>query len=186
MPLLRIDFGSYGGKRAFARTIAFTLAAHLGGATRYQSFDPARVRRLIFVCKGNLCRSPFAGAVANSLGLSAISCGVDARAGNSADPLAMRIATEYGIDLSKHISTAIGDIQVHESDLIVGFEPWHIRTLPYFRGSEPCHQISLLGAWAHPPRLYIHDPYGTNERCFRRIFALIHQSVERLASRLLA
>jgi protein-tyrosine phosphatase len=186
MPLLRIDFGSYGGKRAFARTMAFTLAARSGFAYRYQTFDPARVHRLVFVCKGNICRSPFAGAVATRLGLSAISCGLDARKGASADPLAMTVAAEYGIDLSRHFSRAIGDILLTESDLIVGFEPWHVRTPTGSQGSEPGPQISLLGAWTHPPSLYIHDPYGTNERCFRRSFGLIQQAVERLASRLIA
>ncbi len=36
--------------------------------------DPATVRRLVFVCQGNICRSAFAEAAARRAGLRAASC----------------------------------------------------------------------------------------------------------------
>lgn len=37
--------------------------------------DVARTRRVVFVCTGNICRSPLAQALTEKHGISAVSCG---------------------------------------------------------------------------------------------------------------
>jgi len=179
-----LDFRERGGKRAFARTIYFDAIAKLGGARPYRRIEWSRVRRVVFVCKGNICRSPFAEAVARELGLTAVSCGIEARAGAPADARAVRSAAEHGIDLSSHRATPADRLRLEQHDLLVGFETWHLRHPACVSNATHAHQSTLLGAWARSPNLYIHDPYGTNRDCFRRCFLLIHRSVENLACRI--
>jgi protein-tyrosine phosphatase len=66
-------------------------------------------KAVLFVCLGNICRSPLAEAalraqaVANGLALTIDSAGTSAlHAGNPADPRAIAEAARHGIDLSAH------------------------------------------------------------------------------------
>jgi protein-tyrosine phosphatase len=182
--MVLLDFSERGGKRAFARTIYFDAIAKLGGTRAYRRVEWSRIRRVVFVCKGNICRSPFAEAVARQLGLTAVSCGFEARTGAPADAHAVRSAAEHGIDLSSHRATHADMLRLDQHDLLVGFETWHLRHPAWVADEAHAHQSTLLGAWARPPNMYIHDPYGTSPDCFRRCFLLINHCVEDLACRI--
>ncbi len=64
--------------------------------------------RILFVCTGNICRSPMAEGVMRSLlgpaGLldrvEVDSAGIQAREGEPPDPTAIEVAAEHGIDIS--------------------------------------------------------------------------------------
>jgi protein-tyrosine-phosphatase len=64
--------------------------------------------RILFVCRGNTCRSPFAEGLARRLaaerGLDVefASAGEKARDGDPCPPDAVAVAAEYGVDLSAH------------------------------------------------------------------------------------
>lgn len=174
-----IDIELYGGKRALlehARARAF-YAIGAYGDTR--DIDWASVERLVFVCKGNICRSPYASARARSLGLRAVSFGLTAVEGALADPAASRNALFRGLDLSTHRSTSMDRLSVATGDLVVVFEPAHltlVRRICTGRISP-----TLLGVWAQPIRPYIHDPYGRGDRYFQQCFALIDTNITQLA-----
>ena len=75
----------------------YGLGARLGLYRQYGPADRGEVRRLVFVCKGNICRSPFAEAVARAAGADAVSYGLDARDGLPANPSAIRTARKFGL-----------------------------------------------------------------------------------------
>jgi protein-tyrosine phosphatase len=145
--------------------------------------DFGRVTRLIFVCKGNICRSAYADAAAQERGILVRSCGIHATAGLPADASAQRLAIERGVDLSRHRTACWSDIEVLDSDLVLVMEPWHLGAV---RGkvARVQAQADLLGNWAAGRRLVIHDPYGCGDDMFRETFGLIDSAVERLAARL--
>ena len=66
-----------------------------------------QITNLLFVCWGNICRSPFAGALftklttqSNRKGFTGDSAGLFALHGNSATHMAQKVAAEYGVDLT--------------------------------------------------------------------------------------
>jgi protein-tyrosine-phosphatase len=70
-----------------------------------------RIKHILFVCTGNICRSPFAEGLLKKLaqknGLDDIvsdSAGLLALPGNSATSLAQKVAAEYDVDLSRHMA----------------------------------------------------------------------------------
>ena len=107
------------------RSIVYGAAASLGAGRRYRKVDGTRVRRLVFVCKGNICRSAFAEAMAAKHGLAAKSMGVEAENGVPAAQAAIAAARAFGIDLSSHRATHFAKFQLAHDDLVVGFEPFH-------------------------------------------------------------
>lgn len=178
-----LDVHAHGGKRALLRFGAYGVAAMLGSARRYRDVDWLRVRRLVFVCNGNICRSPFAEALARSRGLEAASAGITAAKGACAAPQAIATAAEFNIDLSAHRATYVGDFAFTPDDLVIGFEPVHLDRIGAFLGKPPLCQATLLAAWLRPPNLYIHDPYGSSTDYFRLCFRRIDRAIEFLRRR---
>ena len=166
------------------RFVFYGATALLGAAKRYRNIDWLRVRRIVFVCHGNISRSPFAEALARRRGLNAISAGIEASRGAPAAPQAIVTAADFAIDLTTHRSRPTEDIEFAPGDLVVGFEPLHLERLGATRGNQLPDQTSLLGAWLRPPNLYIHDPYGASADYFHLCFSRIDFAVARLSQKI--
>jgi protein-tyrosine phosphatase len=172
-----IDFERYGGKRSFLTHLTEFCKESAGFYAHLRRIDWSSVNRLVFICKGNICRSPYAEARARSLGLNAISLGFEASAGASANPMASSEALLHEIDLSEHRSRRMTPAQVAVGDLAVFFEPDHLRRFTSLMGVDNPAAVSLLGLWAQPRRPFISDPYGKSQRYFQECFSVIDSSV---------
>jgi protein-tyrosine phosphatase len=132
----------------------------------YQRPALAEVTRLIFVCKGNICRSALAESVAASVGFPACSYGFQTHLGKPANPGMVEAARAAGFDLSGHRTTPLSEHEALQGDLILLFEAGH---LPELDGLiDKTAPRSLLGMWAAPPCPYIHDPYGTSSAYYEK------------------
>lgn len=169
----------YGGKRAFLRYWESRALALMGGYRSLQRIDFTRVSRLVFVCKGNICRSPYAEYVARARGIPAISGGLDAGADRGAHPLAIRVGHRRGFDLSTHQVRRFDDIVTTSTDLVVTFEPEHQRRVQRGCGTDD-YQLTLIGLFATPRFGYLHDPYGSSEAYFEKCFVRIDGALEGL------
>jgi protein-tyrosine phosphatase len=89
---------------------------------------------LLFVCTGNLCRSPMAAAIACSVlsgrteAVNVVSAGL-LRSGEPATDEAVTVMRRRGLDLSGHRSRRVGDALVPPPDLIVGMAREHARSV---------------------------------------------------------
>jgi len=97
---------------------------------------PRETKNILFVCFGNICRSPFAEGLFTKLAaqteqknLLADSAGLFALPGNSVTSLAQRVAVEHDVDLSGHKAKLVSKALVKWSDLILVMEKSHIKTL---------------------------------------------------------
>ena len=75
---------AYGGKTGFALLQISHMQYRLGRLERWEKIDFSRVRRLVFVCKGNISRSPYAQAQSVKRGFPAVSFGIAATDGSPA------------------------------------------------------------------------------------------------------
>lgn len=172
-------------RRDRAAAVAYFALDRIGYFSAYRRVAWSRVDRLVFVCLGNICRSPYAAARAHRLGLSSASFGLRARTGAGAHPLALGRARQRDIDLDRHTSTHRSDFSLRAGDLLIGFEPAHGAQL---RGDALPDgvQISLLGLWCTPSVPYIPDPYGQAPGCFDRCYEVIDEALDVIALRLSA
>jgi protein-tyrosine phosphatase len=130
---------------------------------------------ILVVCEGNICRSPVARAFLERALPSATvkSAGTRALVGRHADPLAIQLAHERGMDISEHIAVALGDEQVHAADVVLtmtAIQRTQILTLfPAARG-----KVFRLG---EHEKLDIVDPYQRHRVVFDLAFAQIAHCV---------
>ena len=165
----------YGSRRGYVHTQAHRVLYLMGWYRNYKKLEWSTVERLVFVCKGNICRSAYAEAVARSLGLDAISCGIDTQDGKPANNEAIRCAATKGFDLSQHRTTSLKSLAFKKSDLFIAMEPLQIRVLEQTLGKR--HMYTLAGLWTSPIFPHIEDPYGRNQAYFNTCFNNIEKSI---------
>lgn len=171
--------GSFGTHRGLVRVLLGEAEYLAGRVNRFLQPNLAATRRLVFVCLGNINRSAFAEAVAASIGLNTASIGLSTSTGNPAFHIALDTARHFGIDLQGHRATDFTDYEYREGDLLLAMEIRHAHLL--VSQGIPQEAITLLGHWATPHRIHIHDPHTLSSAYFRTCFSLIHSAVRELA-----
>lgn len=177
---IRARFGTYHG------LILLLLAQVEDSTGSYRGFKRihwGRVKRVVFVCRGNICRSPYAERRAAIYGLPTASFGLCARTGASADPSASEIAARRGIELANHRACAASDFEFANDDLLVHMEPRQARAMLRRLPALPC-QMTLLGLWSRPRRPHIQDPHRLSEAYWERCFDVIDSAVLTMGERL--
>ena len=142
--------------------------------------DPAEVRRLVFVCQGNICRSAFADVVAGKAGARTASFGLSTTTGRPAHDPAIAAAQALGHDLSTHKALDRTDYQPQPGDLLLAME---VRQLGRLAADPRLRDVprALLGRWTWPMMPHLHDPYGLDDRYMARCLGRIDRAVARLA-----
>lgn len=176
--LIEINYGTH---RGLVRLLLADLEYFLGRWSP-DTIDPPRVKRLVFVCLGNINRSAFAEAVAAQQGARTASLGLSTSTGSPAFHKAIETAAKFGCDLAAHRTTNISDFQPEEGDLFVTMEIRHAKQLLAL--GYPPEFVTLLGFWAAPQRVHIHDPYTLADEYFPTCFSVIHTGVLNLVEQL--
>lgn len=143
----------------------------------------APVIRVLFVCTGNLCRSPTAEGVFRALvrdaGLShrieADSAGTSVfNEGAAPDARARDAARGRGVDLGSQCARRIRKDDFHRFDYLVALDASHRRRLIALCPEDQRHRIRLLLDFAPNTRLSdVPDPYDGGPGGFGRVFDLI-------------
>jgi protein-tyrosine-phosphatase len=134
------------------------------------------MRKIVFVCTGNTCRSPMAEGMyrvlAEKYGVrdtECTSCGLAAYTGMPASPYAVTAAAAYGADISAHRSRAITEYLLAEGDLFVCMTRRHADLLGSFL---PPEKICVLGDG-------IPDPFGGSQEDYEDCAAAIYAALEK-------
>lgn len=173
----------FGTHRGLVRLLLSYGEVYVGDLRGVRHPVLSQVRRLVFVCQGNICRSCFAETYARSLGVESSSCGLATSGGVPAFGLAIETARPFGVDLSSHRSRSIAEFAFRDGDLLLAMEPRQIRRLRAL--ALPANaQSSLLGLWAAPPRPHIHDPHTLGRDYFETCFRVVRGAVDRLVAEL--
>lgn len=149
---------SFGTMRGAAR-LGLSYLQVASGQAHVVKPDPATVRRLVFLCHGNICRSPYGEAIAKARGWETASFGLSTTTGNPAHPPIAEYAAEKSIDLSDHRATAVQDFTPQDGDLLIAMEVRHLAKLAAHPELRAFPRV-LLGSYHSPPMHHLHDPYS--------------------------
>ena len=136
------------------------------------------MKNILVACVGNICRSPVAeGLLRAQLPQARVwSAGLAALVGAPADPLAVAIAREHGVDISAHRAQQVAGWMCTEADLVLVMEGAHKRQLeqqyPLARG-----KIHRLGEFGPNGAYEVADPYRQPRSAFAAAHAAIAQGV---------
>jgi protein-tyrosine-phosphatase/predicted ATP-grasp superfamily ATP-dependent carboligase len=157
------------------------LAARLPAVRRHRTTRARRALRgattVLFVCKGNVCRSPFAAAYARSVlpgSVRVLSSGYIPRAGRFPPAEAVEAAREQGCDLTVHRSSVLDAALVDGADAVFVFDEENVRTVTTsFPGARAkLHRLAAAGEIA--------DPWGKDLDHFRAAYQAIRHALDEL------
>lgn len=174
-----------------ARVVAVGLRDRLDGrlhaSRRKRALSVIRDRRptrLLFVCLGNICRSPFAEALAVNRGLVAQSVGFIGP-GRNPPHEAIDAARRCGVEHGDHVSREITREDIAETDLIVVFDRFNVRRM---RSAYPAALSKTIWLGDLDPvwtgKRAIIDPWGRGNDFFDRTFERIERCMDELTSAL--
>ena len=126
---------------------------------------------ILFLCHGNICRSPMAEMIfrdlADKAGLGERFCAVSAavsteETGNDIYPPAKRILREKGITISPHRAHLVTRTEMNEAQLVIIMDGQNLRWLHRLFGSEFDTKTHLLMEYAGVSRS-VADPWYTDD-----------------------
>ncbi len=133
--------------------------------------------RILFVCLGNICRSPAAEGVARALAggrdLWFDSAGTgDWHLGHPPHPPMQAAARARGYDLSRLRARQVTPADFDEFDLIIAMDADNLDAIEALRGGSDT-PVRLLTDYAEGPKDHVPDPYFTGD--FDGALALIER-----------
>lgn len=148
------------------------------------------MKTILFVCSGNICRSPMAeGLLRRRLAADkrdgefrVRSAGTWAMEGAPANASAVRVMAECGVDISRHRTHELTAEVVESAALILTMTAVHAQAIrrkwPQHAGKV--HRLSEMAGQQHD----VEDPYGAPldvyRACAEEIEALIAEGYERI------
>lgn len=145
---------------------------------------------VLFVCMGNICRSPMAEGIfakaAMSAGLSTEimidSAGThDYHVGDAPDPRAQRTALSHGCDISALRGRQVQDNDFERFDYILAMDSQNLNSLKRRANARHHHKIRLLLSFSRRfPNLDVPDPYYGAQAGFDQTLDMVEDAAQGL------
>lgn len=126
------------------------------------------MRRILFVCHGNICRSPMAeyvmkdlvekAGVADKFHIESAATSTE-EIGNPVYPPAKRKLAEHGISCNGHAARQMTRADYNRFDLIIGMDEWNIRNMTRICGGND-HEGKIRQLL---PNKEVADPWYTGD-----------------------
>ena len=140
------------------------------------------MKKILFICHGNICRSPMAEYIMKDLvrkaGLESqfqIASAATSREelGNPVYPPARRKLAEHGISCAGKTTRQLTQEDYSQYILLIGMDRTNLRNMSYILGGDPEEKLHLLLEFAGRSGEGIADPWYTGdfESTFRDVLA---------------
>lgn len=144
---------------------------------------PAMTIGVLFVCTGNICRSPTAEAVFRTMALRAglahaftiDSAGTyEGHVGQMASPLALQVGRRRGYDLSSHRARLLINEDIEKFDYPLAMDRSHLVAMRWMAPRALSDRPQMFMKFAPQTRVVeVPDPYGGPAQGYERALDLI-------------
>lgn len=144
------------------------------------------MRKVLFVCTGNTCRSPMAEGIFRKIAaekdvrFEILSAGIFAREGMKASDEAVIAAAEKGINISDHVSQSVTHEILNDANLILTMTEGHKKLL-LERAPEYKDKIFTLKEFnGKQNEIDIEDPFGQGLGAYRECIQELGSEINQL------
>lgn len=130
------------------------------------------MKKILFVCHGNICRSPMAefimknmaekAGVADELEIASAATSAE-EIGNPVYPEARRKLAQHGIDCAGKTARRLTRADGVECDMLIGMDAANIRDMKRICGAEAEEKIHFMLDYAGRPGASVADPWYTRD-----------------------
>ncbi len=161
----------------------------LGWKNPKTSVPPKTAHRFLFVCFGNIMRSPMCEVLMNrelvrigDAEFTATSAGLNASPGTAAHPWAIAAAQKFGVSLEHHRAQRVTRAAIDQADAIFAMDCQNQVQL-LARWPDAGHKVFMLAAYAGPEyeSVEIPDPYYQDQQEARLCFETLNTCIRNLA-----
>ena len=127
--------------------------------------------KILFICRGNICRSPMAGfvmkgmlekrGVADSVEIASAATSTE-ELGNPVYPPVRRLLEQNGLSCSGKFARQMTKEDYSYYDFIVVMDRYNLRNMSRFVGNDPLNKISLLMDYTNRPG-DVSDPWYSGD-----------------------
>lgn len=138
---------------------------------------------VLFVCTGNICRSPTAEGVFRQMVIDAglaKDIAVDSAGthnyhiGEAPDERSLEAALRRGYDMSKQIARRVREEDFHKFDLLLAMDRGHLRHLTDMAPGDTYERVKLFLSYAPGAAgLDVPDPYYGGAKGFEQVLDLV-------------
>lgn len=148
---------------------------------------------VLFVCLGNICRSPLAAGIMKAIYVERSIRGVvesagteDWHVGKRADARSIKVAAEAGIDISDHCVRQICGDDFIKFDVIYAMDRDNERAIQAVAPEGLEMKVRRIrNAPADSCEADVPDPYEGNEKHFRQVFSILHERCDDVAGEIM-
>jgi protein-tyrosine-phosphatase len=186
----RIEFRQFIRERFDSAFHRFRRAPDITGlAKRFDALTMAADQtNVLFICQGNICRSPYAEqrlrqVLGADSSIQITSAGMLPRNRRPSPAYAREAAGARSVDLAAHLSQYASREQVDAATVILAFDEINLRSFAA-RYPDQTGKLCLLGLFRKEAWQEIQDPDGRGAQVFARVYQQIDDSLAQLAARL--
>ena len=149
--------------------------------------------RVVFVCLGNICRSPLAeGAFRHHVERAGLSHAFDIdsagtagyHAGEPPDPRSVQEAHRQGVDISRQRSRKLMATDLETFDYVLAMDRSNLRNIQALAKGPARAQIGLMLAEGDSSRAEVPDPYYGGEQGFTAVWHMVDAATAALLKRI--
>jgi protein-tyrosine phosphatase len=150
-------------------------------------------RRILFVCLGNICRSPLGEGILRKM---AADRGLESRVetdsagtggwhhGDAPDPRSIEVALKNGIDISGLKARKIRIADFNDFDMIFAMDRSNLRDLVKIAPHDSTADIHLFMDFVSGEKRDVPDPYYGERSDFEEVYRMLSKGCDRLLSTL--
>jgi len=161
------------------------------------------IKTILFVCTGNTCRSAMAegifkkmlkGRKEDNSSFNVMSAGISALPGMSPTPQAIKVMSEQGIDISRHVATQVKEDLIKKADLILVMSNTHkdyiLRKFPFVQNKvfflkKYVQRDELKNIQSKDENYKVFDPLGRPIEFYRIIARELKENLEKILDKIL-